>query len=83
MTWVKIDEILMSAKPNSDFLKIIWDPRKISVVSDIVLYRGALYRDSSVFHLQCCTMTWTPNTALYRGFSVVQFQAKVAADIKI
>ena len=30
------------------FLKIIWDPRKNSVVSDIVLYRGALYGGSSV-----------------------------------
>ena len=50
--WLKYDDIgenrWISCLPHSDFLKIIWDPRKISVVSDIALYRGTLCRGSSV-----------------------------------
>ena len=38
----------LSAEPHSDFLKIIWDPRKISIVSNIALYWGVLYQGSSV-----------------------------------
>ena len=49
MIWAKIDDFLMSAEPHGDFLKIMWEPRKNSVVSDIALYRGMLYGDSSVF----------------------------------
>ena len=41
MIWVKIDEFLMSAETSVIFLKILWDPRKNSIVSEIVLYRGA------------------------------------------
>ena len=48
MIWAKIDKFLMSAKPHGDFLKIFWDPRKSSVVAEIVLYQDALYRGSSV-----------------------------------
>ena len=25
---------------------------------------------ATLIHLQCCTTTWRPNTALYRGYSV-------------
>ena len=38
----------LSAEPHSDFLTIIWDPRKNSVESYLALYQGALYRGSSV-----------------------------------
>ena len=44
MIWAKIDEFLMSAEPNGDLLKIIWDPR----IADIALYWGVLYWGSSV-----------------------------------
>ena len=39
----------LSAEPHGDFLKIIWGPRKICVVSDLGLYWVALYRGSSVY----------------------------------
>ena len=38
--WAKIDEFLMPADP----LKIIWNTRKNSIVSEILLYRVALYQ---------------------------------------
>ena len=47
--WAKINEFLMSADPLKIFLKIIGDPRKNSIVSEIALYWGALYRGPSVF----------------------------------
>ena len=47
---MKIDEF-MSMEPHRHFLKIILDPRKTSIVSEIALYRGALYRGSSVVDL--------------------------------
>ena len=41
--WAKIGEV-KSTELNRHFLKIIWGPRKTSVVSEIALYRVALYR---------------------------------------
>ena len=40
--WAKMGEF-MSTEPHRYFLKIIWDPGKNSIVSDIALYRGVLY----------------------------------------
>ena len=34
----------LSAEPHSDFLKIIWDPRKISIVSNKALYKAHCIR---------------------------------------
>ena len=45
----KIDEFPMSAEPHKYFLKVIWGPRKINVVSEIAFYQGALYPGSSVY----------------------------------
>ena len=42
--WVKIDEFLMATDP----LKIIWDQRKNSIVSEIAMYQGALYQGCSI-----------------------------------
>ena len=39
---------MWATEPHRYFLKIIWDPRKNSVISKIVLYRRALYRGCSV-----------------------------------
>ena len=36
-------------QPLENLLKISWDPRKNSVVSNVALYRGALYGGSNVF----------------------------------
>ena len=64
--WAKINEFLMSAEPNGYFLKIIWDPRKNSVLSEIVLYQRALYRGSSVFYVFVIT-TLKAFQSMYRS----------------
>ena len=38
----------MSADPHRHFWKVIWNPRKISIVSEIALNRGMLYQGSNV-----------------------------------
>ena len=45
--WVEICEF-KSTKPHRYFLKIIWDSKKLGVVSEIVLYQVVLYQGCCV-----------------------------------
>ena len=64
----------MSAEPHRYFWKVIWGPRKSSVVSEIALYREALYRGCSVLDLYKYGCILTQIFSLEEKTDVTSFQ---------
>ena len=70
--WAKIDEFLVC-----DPLKIIWDPPKNSIVSEIALYQGVLYQGCSVL---CSSTAKVQNDRLDRNESRFDLQVFIGAQ---
>ena len=70
MTCVKIDEFLVCRASWWFLVKIILEPRKLSIVSDLALYRGALQRSSSVLEKNISYITYV-NTWKFISWSFI------------